>query len=246
MRVQRLLGSDIAMAFDECPPAGVDRARVEAAVRRTGIWAAPQPRPAAGRGPARRSGSSRAVPTSSCAERSAEEIVGIGFDGYAVGGLSVGEKREPMLETLAATTELLPADSTPLPDGRGRPAGPDRGRSPGASTCSTACSRPGWAAPARRSSPAGRINLRNAGFATDPRPARRGMRVPRVHRASPAPTSATSSPSRRSRGCACSRSTTCTICSTWPRAPGRRSLPAASPSCAQRWRETPTPGTMSR
>ena len=40
MAVQRLLGSDIAMAFDECPPAGVDRARVEAAVRRTGLWAA--------------------------------------------------------------------------------------------------------------------------------------------------------------------------------------------------------------
>ncbi len=53
MRVQRLLGSDIAMAFDECPPAGVDRGRLEAAVRRTGQWAAAQPRPAAGRGPAR-------------------------------------------------------------------------------------------------------------------------------------------------------------------------------------------------
>ena len=52
MRVQRLLHSDIAMAFDECPPAGVDRARVEAAVRRTGLWASAQPRPAARRGPA--------------------------------------------------------------------------------------------------------------------------------------------------------------------------------------------------
>src|SRR6185312_4831192 len=98
MRVQRLLRSDIAMAFDECPPAGVERARVEAAVRSTGIWAA----------------RSRAQP------RAEGQL---GFDGYAVGGLSVGEEREPMMETLEATTELLPADHSRYLMGVGDPVG---------------------------------------------------------------------------------------------------------------------------
>ncbi len=120
MRVQRLLGSDIAMAFDECPPAGVDRGRVEAAVRRTGLWAQrsrAQPRAEGQLG----FGIVQGGTDLDLRRRSAEEIVAIGFDGYAVGGLSVGEERGPMLETLAATAALLPAGPAALPDGGRRP-----------------------------------------------------------------------------------------------------------------------------
>jgi queuine tRNA-ribosyltransferase len=176
MRVQRLLRSDIAMAFDECPPAGVDRARVEAAVRRTGIWAArsrAQPRAEGQLG----FGIVQGGTDLELRRRCAEEIVGIGFDGYAVGGLSVGEEREPMMETLAATTELLPADHPRYLMGVGDPVGLIEGIARGVDmfdcVLPTRMGRTGSALV-----PGGRINLRNAAFAADPRPLVEGCTCP--------------------------------------------------------------------
>ena len=176
MRVQRLLRSDIAMAFDECPPAGVDRARVEAAVRRTGIWAArsrAQPRAEGQLG----FGIVQGGTDLELRRRSAEEIVGIGFDGYAVGGLSVGEERGPMMETLAATTELLPADRARYLMGVGDPVGLIEGIARGVDmfdcVLPTRMGRTGSALV-----PGGRINLRNAAFATDQRPLVEGCMCP--------------------------------------------------------------------
>ena len=176
MRVQRLLRSDIAMAFDECPPAGVDRARVEAAVRRTGIWAArsrAQPRAEGQLG----FGIVQGGTDLELRRRSAEEIVGIGFDGYAVGGLSVGEERGPMMETLAATTALLPADRARYLMGVGDPVGLIEGIARGVDmfdcVLPTRMGRTGSALV-----PGGRINLRNAAFATDQRPLVDGCTCP--------------------------------------------------------------------
>jgi queuine tRNA-ribosyltransferase len=176
MRVQRLLRSDIAMAFDECPPAGVDRARVEAAVRRTGIWAArsrAQPRADGQLG----FGIVQGGIDLELRRRSAEEVVGIGFDGYAVGGLSVGEDRGPMLETLAATTELLPADRPRYLMGVGDPEGLIEGIARGVDmfdcVLPTRLGRTGSALV-----PGGRINLRNAAYATDERPLVDGCTCP--------------------------------------------------------------------
>jgi queuine tRNA-ribosyltransferase len=176
MHVQRLLRSDIAMAFDECPPAGVDRARVEAAVRRTGLWAArsrAQPRADGQLG----FGIVQGGIDLDLRRRSAEEIVGIGFDGYAVGGLSVGEERGPMLETLAATTELLPADHPRYLMGVGDPKGLIEGIARGVDmfdcVLPTRLGRTGSALV-----PGGRINLRNAAFATDQRPLVEGCTCP--------------------------------------------------------------------
>jgi queuine tRNA-ribosyltransferase len=176
MRVQRLLRSDIAMAFDECPPAGVDRARVEAAVRRTGLWAArsrAQPRAEGQLG----FGIVQGGIDLELRRRSAEEIVGIGFDGYAVGGLSVGEEREAMLETLAATTELLPADRARYLMGVGDPQGLIEGIARGVDmfdcVLPTRLGRTGSALV-----PGGRINLRNAAYATDHRPLVDGCACP--------------------------------------------------------------------
>jgi queuine tRNA-ribosyltransferase len=176
MRVQRLLRSDIAMAFDECPPAGVDRARVEAAVRRTGLWAArsrAQPRAEGQLG----FGIVQGGIDLELRRRSAEEIVGIGFDGYAVGGLSVGEEREPMLETLAATTELLPTERPRYLMGVGDPEGLIEGIARGVDmfdcVLPTRLGRTGSALV-----PAGRINLRNAVYATDQGPLVDGCACP--------------------------------------------------------------------
>jgi queuine tRNA-ribosyltransferase len=176
MRVQRLLRSDIAMAFDECPPAGVDRARVEAAVRRTGLWAArsrTQPRADGQLG----FGIVQGGIDLELRRRSAEEIVGIGFDGYAVGGLSVGEEREPMLETLEATTGLLPADRPRYLMGVGDPVGLIEGIARGVDmfdcVLPTRLGRTGSALV-----PGGRINLRNAAYATDQTPLAEGCTCP--------------------------------------------------------------------
>ena len=125
MAVQRSLGSDIAMAFDECTRADVEPAELAAAVRRTSLWA-------------RRSreaemapgqlvfGISQGATDMVLRERSVADILDIGFDGYAIGGLSVGEERSEMLRTVSATTAMMPAGPAPLPHGDRRPGG--RGR----------------------------------------------------------------------------------------------------------------------
>ena len=61
---------------------------------------------------------------------SAERTVALDFDGYGIGGLSVGEPRAAMLEALAATVPHLPGRPAPLPDGGGRPGRHGRGRRP--------------------------------------------------------------------------------------------------------------------
>ena len=176
MEVQRLLGSDIAMAFDECPPAGVDRARVEAAVRRTGLWAArsrAQPRAEGQLG----FGIVQGGIDLELRRRSAEEIVALDFDGNAVGGLSVGEVREAMLETLEATVELLPADRPRYLMGVGDPIGFVEGIARGVDmfdcVLPTRLGRTGSALV-----PGGRINLRNAAFADDDAPLVAGCSCP--------------------------------------------------------------------
>ena len=176
MRVQRLLGSDIAMAFDECPPAGVDRGRVEAAVRRTSLWAhrsRAQPRAEGQLG----FGIVQGGTDLDLRRRSAEEIVAIGFDGYAVGGLSVGEERGPMLETLAATAALLPQDRPRYLMGVGDPVGLIEGIARGVDmfdcVLPTRLGRTGSALV-----PGGRINLRNAAFAQDEAPLVEGCTCP--------------------------------------------------------------------
>ena len=84
------------------------------------------------------SASCRAACTRRCATRSAEGLTAIGFDGYAIGGLAVGE---PEAERNAHARPHLPAAAgrpPALPDGRGPAGGPGRGRRAAASTCSIA------------------------------------------------------------------------------------------------------------
>jgi queuine tRNA-ribosyltransferase len=166
--IQRRLGSDIAMCLDICPPAGVPRPELEQAVRRTTVWAKRQ------RDAPRAPGQLRFAITQGGLDlelrrRSSEELVPLGFDAYAIGGLSVGERREPMFEASAHAASFLPADRARYFMGIGDPEGVieviSRGIDMFDCVLPTRTARTGSALTWE-----GRLNLRNARFARDPRP----------------------------------------------------------------------------
>jgi queuine tRNA-ribosyltransferase len=167
-RVQRNLGSDVAMCLDQVPPAGVTRRELEDAVRRTTEWARRQRD--AGRAPGQlRFGINQGGTDPELRRRSADEIAGLDFDGNAIGGLAVGEDRGLMFETTRATAERLPADKPRYFMGIGDPeaileviaAGVDMFDC----VLPTRTARTGSATTWR-----GRLNLRNARYARDPEP----------------------------------------------------------------------------
>jgi queuine tRNA-ribosyltransferase len=176
MEVQRLLGADIAMAFDECAPGGAPREEVEAAVRRTTLWAA-RCRDAARAEGQLVFGIVQGGTELDLREQSAAEITALDFDGYAIGGLSVGEERRPMLDTVTHTTALLPDDRPRYFMGIGDLEGVvetvARGIDMFDCVLPTRLGRTGSAI-----APEGRLNLRNAAFADDPRPLVEGCTCP--------------------------------------------------------------------
>ena len=121
MAIQRELGSDIAMLFDECPPHGASAADLEAAVKRTLDWAAicaKQPR-AEGQF---YFGIVQGANVPELRQRCAEELVAMDFDGYAIGGVSVGEPEPEMMHAVEITEPHLPADKARYAMGLGTPA----------------------------------------------------------------------------------------------------------------------------
>jgi queuine tRNA-ribosyltransferase len=167
-RIQAGLGSDIAMCLDICPPAGVSRAELEEAVRRTTLWAARQ------RDLPRAPGQLRFAITqggldTELRRRSSEELVPFDFDGYAIGGLSVGEERAPMFEATSHAASFLPPEKPRYFMGIGDPEGVieviARGVDMFDCVLPTRTARTGSALTWE-----GRLNLRNARFARDPRP----------------------------------------------------------------------------
>ena len=121
-RVQAQLGSDIAMCLDVVPPPGVAKHELEQAVGLTARWAARQKE--AERAPGQLLfGIAQGGTDPELRRRSVEEIVEIGFDGYALGGLAIGEPRDLMFETTAWAADLLPRDRPRYFMGIGDPAG---------------------------------------------------------------------------------------------------------------------------
>ena len=108
MEIQAALGSDIVMAFDECPPAGATREEVAGAVERTTRWALRSRE--AYTGPGTLFAIVQGGVHRDLRERCAAELVREGFPGYAIGGVSVGEPQPAMLETVRHAAELLPAE----------------------------------------------------------------------------------------------------------------------------------------
>jgi queuine tRNA-ribosyltransferase len=121
MAVQRALGSDIVMAFDECTPwpasLGDARVSMELSMR----WAA-RSKAAHGDNPNALFGIVQGGVYPELRRESAARLLEIGFDGYAIGGLSVGEPKADMLEMTGLTAALLPADRPRYLMGVGTPA----------------------------------------------------------------------------------------------------------------------------
>jgi queuine tRNA-ribosyltransferase len=166
--VQRRLGSDVAMCLDVCPPADVGRADLELAVARTTAWGRRQL--AAPRAEGQLVfGIAQGGTDSELRRRSVEEIAELGFDGHALGGLSVGEDRDQMVETVAWAADLLPPDRPRYFMGIGDPAGildvVERGVDMFDCVLPTRLGRTATALTWE-----GRLNLKNARFVRDPRP----------------------------------------------------------------------------
>lgn len=119
---QQDLGADIAMVLDECPPANASYDYQAESLRRTARWAA-RCKEAHTRWDQGLFGIVQGGLFEDLRRESLERTVEIGFPGYAVGGLSVGESRERMLETLSVVAPELPADKPRYFMGIGDPVG---------------------------------------------------------------------------------------------------------------------------
>jgi queuine tRNA-ribosyltransferase len=107
MRVQRVLNSDIVMIFDECTPYPADERTAGESMRLSLRWAA-RSKAAHGENPNALFGIVQGGMHESLRDESLRELERIGFDGYAIGGLSVGEPKEDMLRILKHTAPQLP------------------------------------------------------------------------------------------------------------------------------------------
>jgi queuine tRNA-ribosyltransferase len=121
VRVQQELGADIQMVLDQCPPLPSAPEVVRTALERTTTWAA-RAKAVHTRPDQALFGIVQGGISESMRSESARRTVEIGFDGYGIGGLSVGETRAEMLPALAAAIEHLPTDRPRYLMGVGDPA----------------------------------------------------------------------------------------------------------------------------
>ena len=173
MEIQRLLGSDIVMAFDECPRADRPLAEIEASMEMSMRWAK-RSRDAFDTGGdhaenAALFGIQQGALDKGLRKRSAEALSAIGFDGYAIGGLAVGEGQEAMFATLDFAPAQLPDDAPRYLMGVGKPddlvGAVERGVDMFDCVLPTRSGRNGQAFTWD-----GAMNLRNARFAEDEAP----------------------------------------------------------------------------
>ncbi|CAN5913590.1 tRNA guanosine(34) transglycosylase Tgt [soil metagenome] len=176
VQIQNALGADVAMVLDQCPALPASKAEVAEAVGRTLRWAA-RCKAAHDRPDQALFGITQGGAHADLRAECTDGLREIGFDGYAVGGVSVGESREEVRKALDASVHLLPADRPRYLMGVGRPqdildaiaAGIDmfdcvlptrNGRN---ATCLTAL---------------GPVKMRNAAHKADPRPIEPGCDCP--------------------------------------------------------------------
>ena len=173
MEIQRLLGSDIVMAFDECPRADQPRDEIAASMELSMRWAkrSRDGFDAGGEHAARSAlfGIQQGALDEELRQRSADALIDIGFDGYAVGGLAVGEGQQAMFATLDFAPEQLPQDKPRYLMGVGKPddlvGAVERGIDMFDCVLPTRSGRNGQAF-----TWGGALNLRNARFAEDTGP----------------------------------------------------------------------------
>lgn len=120
IEIQEALGADIIMAFDQCVALPAEQGVVRDAVRRTTLWAK-RCQAARRRGDQALFGIVQGGLDRSLRVASARELMGVGFDGYAVGGLSVGESSDDMYDVLGVTVPVLPVSKPRYLMGVGMP-----------------------------------------------------------------------------------------------------------------------------
>src|SRR5262245_53911897 len=167
--IQTLLGADIVMQLDECLKLPAPRAELERAMRLSLAWAERSKRAFAGRAGAALFGIVQGGDDPALRGESARTLVGMGFDGYAIGGLAVGEPQDVMLRTIEQVAPMLPADRPRYLMGVGTPEdiveAVARGVDMFDCVLPTRNGRHGLAF-----TRFGPINLKNARHAADPRP----------------------------------------------------------------------------
>jgi queuine tRNA-ribosyltransferase len=175
IEVQNLLGSDIAMAFDQLLPADSSRDQQTAAMERSMRWA--ERSKAAFSGPGALFGIQQGGLDEELRSRSAQALTAIGFDGYAIGGLAVGEGQEAMCRVLDFAAPMLPTDKPRYLMGVGKPddlvESVLRGVDIFDCVLPTRSGRTGQAFTAD-----GPINIRNARFGEDQEPLEPGCPCP--------------------------------------------------------------------
>ncbi|MHC9237806.1 tRNA guanosine(34) transglycosylase Tgt [Pseudooceanicola sp. 502str34] len=177
MEIQKLLGSDIVMCFDECPALPATEERVAQSMRMSMRWAQ-RSRDAFGDRPGHALfGIQQGGVTEELRGESAEALKAIGFDGYAIGGLAVGEGQEAMFGVLDYAPDMLPTDRPRYLMGVGKPddivGAVKRGVDMMDCVLPSRSGRTGQAFTRH-----GVVNLKNARHADDPRPLDEGCACP--------------------------------------------------------------------
>jgi len=169
IEIQRLLGADITMAFDECTPFPATEEEARRSMELSMRWAARSKDAFKSRDGAGLFGIVQGGVFPALRQQSAEALIAIGFDGYAVGGLAVGEGQDVMFQVLDETLPALPQDRPRYLMGVGKPAdlvgAVARGIDMFDCVLPTRSGRTAQAFTRR-----GTVNLRNARHAEDPRP----------------------------------------------------------------------------
>jgi len=172
MEIQALLGSDVAMAFDECPPSDAPRPVIETAMARTSRWArrclATAPAPGQ-----LRFGIGQGGVHVDLRRAHLAELRELPFDGFALGGLGVGEAPEVMHGVIAEVAEQMPAERSRYLMGVGTPE--DIWRAIGAGIDMFDCVMPTRnARNGQLFTRAGRVNIGNARHRDEPQPIEEG------------------------------------------------------------------------
>ncbi len=171
IEIQCLLGADIQMVFDECTPYPCEKAQAKSSMELSMRWAERSRTAFAQHGKPGQAlfGIVQGGVHGGLREASARALLDLGFDGYAIGGLAVGEGQELMLQTLDATVPFLPEDRPRYLMGVGTPEdlilSVARGVDMFDCVMPTRSGRHGQAFTWN-----GKVNLRNARHAGDPRP----------------------------------------------------------------------------